>query len=352
MNWWSWGTCITSSNVWWSVRVLSYSCARLPPFPSALTDLTVCFRCVFVACAHAGLWDCAWEDIVSVIICCFLVVLLCVFGWCDFRATHFFSHFSAFILSLFFLSRFGTFQTAWLAHYSRSSQTWNSQVDLDGVHKFSNKTDWVSTFGHLSEVKGAKKKYRWSFRLMVVGSALAGRFRLCATFVSAWWIRFHPPPPSSIRSPPFGPLHSLSPLGLAIRIHRCSTQTTLTPSFYENKTTTAIAETNKKKKKDVFAKRSLYTMHLMHPASSRYVGSEFFQALRFFLFLRRFTIPVLLTCDVFFFVRCVSFMPRPIANVVVVRATIHRVFTSMASRCCSCADCNPSLSKRRGYVQF
>lgn len=39
----------------------------------------------------------------------------------------------------------------------------------------------------------------------------------------------------------------------------------------------------------------------MHPASSRYVGSEFFQALRFFLFLRRSTIPVLLTCDVFFF---------------------------------------------------
>lgn len=58
-----------------------------------------------------------------------------------------------------------------------------------------------------------------------------------------------PPPPSSIRSPPFGPLHSLSPLVLAIRIHRCSTQTTLTPSFYENKTTTAIAETNKQKRR-------------------------------------------------------------------------------------------------------
>lgn len=57
------------------------------------------------------------------------------------------------------------------------------------------------------------------------------------------------PPSPSIRSASFGPLHSLSPLGLAIRIHRCSTQTTLTPSFYENKTTTAIAETNKQKRR-------------------------------------------------------------------------------------------------------
>lgn len=81
------------------------------------------------------------------------------------------------------------------------------------------------------------------------------------------------PPSPSIRSASFGPLHSLSPLGLAIRIHRCSAQTTLTPSLLSPK------QTNKK---NVFAKRSLYTMHLMHPASSRYVGSEFFQALRFF----------------------------------------------------------------------
>lgn len=187
---------------------------------------------------------------------------------------------------------------------------------------------------------------------MVVGSALAGRFRLCATFVSAWWIRFHPPPPSSIRSPPFGPLHSLSPLGLAIRIHRCSTQTTLTPSFYENKTTTAIAETNEQKRRV----RQAIFIHDAFDAPGKFTVRRIriFPGFKiFFLFLRRFTIPVLLTCDVFFFfVRCVSFMPRPIANVVVVRATIHRVFTSMASRCCSCADCNPSLSKRRGYVQF
>lgn len=46
MNWWLWRTCITSSNVWWSVRVLSYSCARLlPSFEPRPT-----YPCVFGVC--------------------------------------------------------------------------------------------------------------------------------------------------------------------------------------------------------------------------------------------------------------------------------------------------------------
>lgn len=39
-------------------------------------------------CARAGQWDCAWENIASVIIWCFLVLLRCVFCWCDFLAIY------------------------------------------------------------------------------------------------------------------------------------------------------------------------------------------------------------------------------------------------------------------------
>lgn len=115
---------------------------------------------------------------------------------------------------------------------------------------------------------------------MVVGSALAGRFRLCDTFVSAWWIRFHPTP-----LPPFGPLHSVPSIPSAHSFllseftdapHRRRWRQVFT------KTKPLLLSPKQTNKKDVFAKRSLYTMHLMHPASSRYVGSEFFQALRFF----------------------------------------------------------------------
>lgn len=158
------------------------------------------------------------------------------------------------------------------------------------------------------------------------------------------------PPSPSIRSASFGPLHSLSPLGLAIRIHRCSTQTTLTPSFYENKTTTAIAETNKQKRRV----RQAIFIHDTFDAPGKFTVRRIriFPGLKIFFISTEVHNSCFADLRCFFFVRCVSFMPRPIANVVVVRATIHRVFTSMASRCCSCADCNPSLSKRRGYVQF